>query len=66
MLQIYKSFPDIQSNSWGYSVDPQEPNRVWFFVRCAAATEPELPQQLRDYLKGCAPLSQILCAVFVM
>eukprot|EP00873_Tetraselmis_striata_P004054 jgi/Tetstr1/424318/TSEL_014885.t1 len=32
-FKIYKSFPDIQSNSWGYSVDPQEPNRVWFFVR---------------------------------
>jgi len=48
--QVYKMFPDIQSNSWGYSVDPQEPNRVWFFVRQTGTntgpiTLPPLPEQ---------------------
>ena len=30
---IYKSFPDISPNTWGYSIDPNDPNRVWFMVR---------------------------------
>lgn len=30
---IYKAFPDINPNSWGYSIDPNDPNRVWFMVR---------------------------------
>jgi len=27
------AFPDLQSNAFGYTVDPIEPNRVWYFVR---------------------------------
>jgi len=30
---IYKALPDIDPNSFGYSIDPQNPNRVWFLVR---------------------------------
>eukprot|EP00529_Nitzschia_sp_RCC80_P030511 CAMPEP_0113485098 /NCGR_PEP_ID=MMETSP0014_2-20120614/24308_1 /TAXON_ID=2857 /ORGANISM="Nitzschia sp." /LENGTH=291 /DNA_ID=CAMNT_0000378733 /DNA_START=144 /DNA_END=1019 /DNA_ORIENTATION=+ /assembly_acc=CAM_ASM_000159 len=30
---IYKAFPDISPNCFGYSIDPQNPNRVWFMVR---------------------------------
>jgi len=30
---IWKAFPDIKANSWGYSIDPEDPNRVWFMVR---------------------------------
>jgi len=27
------AFPDLQGNVFGFSVDPVEPNRVWYFVR---------------------------------
>ena len=30
---IYKAFPDISPNCFGYSIDPENPNRVWFLVR---------------------------------
>ena len=30
---IYKAFPDINPNAFGFSVDPQDPQRVWFLVR---------------------------------
>jgi hypothetical protein len=30
---IYKSFPDIDPNAWGFSIDPKNPNRVWFMIR---------------------------------
>mmetsp|Transcript_21935 Transcript_21935/g.45085 ORF Transcript_21935/g.45085 Transcript_21935/m.45085 type:complete len:286 (-) Transcript_21935:45-902(-) len=32
-FSIYESFPDISANSWGYSIDPKDPNRVWFMCR---------------------------------
>lgn len=30
---IYRAFPDISPNCFGYSLDPENPNRVWFMVR---------------------------------
>uniref|UniRef100_A0A7S1T7T1 Uncharacterized protein n=1 Tax=Tetraselmis chuii TaxID=63592 RepID=A0A7S1T7T1_9CHLO len=56
-FSIHKIFPDIQSNSWGYSIDPQEPNRVWFFVRqtgtnTGEVTLPPLPVQKATGLKA--------------
>lgn len=30
---IYKAIPDINPNAFGFSIDPQNPNRVWFMVR---------------------------------
>jgi len=30
---IYKAFPDISPNAFGWSIDPKDPNRVWFMVR---------------------------------
>lgn len=30
---IYKAIPDISPNAFGWSVDPADPNRVWFLVR---------------------------------
>ena len=30
---IYKAIPDISPNCFGWSIDPQDPNRVWFMVR---------------------------------
>lgn len=32
-FQIYKAIPDINPNAWGFSIDPKDPNRVWFLVR---------------------------------
>lgn len=30
---IFTAFPDISPNAFGFTVDPEEPRRVWFFVR---------------------------------
>jgi len=30
---LANAFPDLQSNTFGFSVDPTEPNRVWYFER---------------------------------
>ena len=32
-FKVYKAFPDILPNAFGFAVDPMEPQRVWFFVR---------------------------------
>ncbi|KAJ1447407.1 hypothetical protein M885DRAFT_542891 [Pelagophyceae sp. CCMP2097] len=32
-FRIHVAFPDISPNAWGFSVDPADPLRVWFFVR---------------------------------
>jgi len=32
-FKIHKSIPDINPNAWGFSIDPQDENRVWFMVR---------------------------------
>jgi len=30
---IYRAIPDINPNAFGWSIDPADPNRVWFLVR---------------------------------
>lgn len=30
---VYRALPDISPNAYGFSIDPQNPNRVWFMVR---------------------------------
>lgn len=30
---IYKAIPDINPNAFGFSIDPLNPNRVWFMIR---------------------------------
>lgn len=32
-FKLYNSIPNINPNAWGYSIDPTNPNRVWFMVR---------------------------------
>jgi hypothetical protein len=32
-FKIYEAFPDIKANAWGFSIDPENPNKVWFMVR---------------------------------
>eukprot|EP00401_Gymnodinium_catenatum_P057624 CAMPEP_0117554556 /NCGR_PEP_ID=MMETSP0784-20121206/50816_1 /TAXON_ID=39447 /ORGANISM="" /LENGTH=55 /DNA_ID=CAMNT_0005351727 /DNA_START=259 /DNA_END=423 /DNA_ORIENTATION=+ len=33
IIKIYEGLPDISPNAFGYTLDPQDPNRVWFLVR---------------------------------
>jgi len=30
---LANAFPDLQTNAFGFSMDPTEPNRVWYFER---------------------------------
>ena len=32
-FSIYKAFPDMDPNCFGFTVDPENPLRVWYFVR---------------------------------
>jgi len=32
-FKIHEAFPDIQSNAFGFAIDPLERKRVWFFCR---------------------------------
>lgn len=32
-FKIYEAIPDINPNAFGWSIDPLDPNRVWFMVR---------------------------------
>jgi len=32
-FDVYKAFPDFDNRYFGFTVDPLEPGRVWFFVR---------------------------------
>jgi len=32
-FSIHKAIPDINPNAFGWSIDPKDPNRVWFMVR---------------------------------
>lgn len=59
-FSIFKSFPDIQNNAWGFSTDPLDPNRVWFMVRNTGTFtgDPLLPDLLNVLptgakLEGC-------------
>lgn len=33
IFKIWEALPDIAPNAFGFSVDPKDPNRVWFIVR---------------------------------
>lgn len=64
---IYKAFPDIQSNAWGFSIDPANPNRVWFMVRNTGTFdgEPIAPTSINFQpngatLEGCPETFSIL------
>ena len=30
---MYKAFPDMENNCFGFTIDPENPLRVWFFLR---------------------------------
>lgn len=41
-FSVYKAIPDIEPNCWGFSVDPQDPYRVWFFLRATGTYQQPL------------------------
>jgi hypothetical protein len=38
-FQVFKVFPDIKANAWGFSIDPENPNKVWYMVRNTGTME---------------------------
>jgi hypothetical protein len=38
-FQVFKVFPDISANAWGFSIDPENPNKVWYMVRNTGTME---------------------------
>lgn len=32
-FKLYKALPDINPNAWGFSLDPKDPSRVWYWTR---------------------------------
>jgi len=53
-FKIYEAFPDINPNTWGFSIDPENSNRVWFMVRNSGTFtgEPMLPGLLNFKANG--------------
>ena len=41
-FKIYEAIPDISPNAFGFSIDPSDPNRVWFMVRNSGTATGEL------------------------
>lgn len=41
-FSVYKALPDIQPNCFGFSTDPQDPYRVWFFLRATGTYQEPL------------------------
>jgi hypothetical protein len=41
-FSIYKAFPDIDPNCFGFTVDPENPYRVWYMVRASGTYQQPL------------------------
>ena len=41
-FKIYEAFPDINPNCFGFTVDPLDPYRVWFFLRATGTYQKPL------------------------
>jgi hypothetical protein len=67
-FKIYEAFPDLKSNAWGFSVDPENPNKVWFMVRNTGTFKndltpsPNVPSLKANgkKLKGCPETHSLL------
>eukprot|EP00961_Rhodomonas_salina_P219261 2964018-Rhodomonas_salina.2 len=57
-FKVYRGFPDINPNCFGYSVDPEDPLRVWFFVRATGTNTMKLGGPLGDALAAISPPSK--------
>jgi hypothetical protein len=49
-FSIYEAFPDISPNTFGYTVDPEDPYRVWYFVRSSGTYQNPLGGPLGSVL----------------
>jgi hypothetical protein len=50
-FSIYKAFPDIDPNCFGFTVDPEDPYRVWFFLRATGTYQNPLGGPLGKIIK---------------
>jgi hypothetical protein len=50
-FKIYMAFPDIDPNCFGYTVDPEDPYRVWFFLRAKGTYQNPLGGPLGSIIK---------------
>lgn len=41
-FKIYEAFPDIDTNCFGFTIDPKDPYRVWFFLRATGTYQKPL------------------------
>jgi hypothetical protein len=50
-FKIYEAFPDVDPNCFGYTVDPDDPYRVWFFLRAEGTYQNPLGGPLGSIIK---------------
>lgn len=53
-FKVYNAFPDIEPNCFGFSVDPQDDRRVWFFLRSTGTYQKKLGGFLGDVASSVA------------
>jgi hypothetical protein len=41
-FNLFEAFPDLKANAWGFSIDPENPNKVWFMLRSTGTFENDL------------------------
>ena len=50
-FSIYKAFPDIDPNCFGFTVDPENPLRVWYFVRATGTYQQPIGGPLGNFIR---------------
>lgn len=50
-FSIYKAFPDIDPNCFGFTIDPKNPLRVWYFVRATGTYQQPMGGPLGSIVK---------------
>lgn len=48
---MYKAFPDLDNNCFGFSIDPEDPWRVWFFMRATGTYQQPLGGPIGNILQ---------------
>jgi len=48
---MYKAFPDLDNNCFGFSIDPENPLRVWFFMRATGTYQQPLGGPIGNILQ---------------
>lgn len=50
-FSIYKAFPDVDPNCFGYTIDPEDPLRVWYLVRATGTYQHPIGGPLGNVVK---------------